>query len=56
MKELIKRIKQIFERNPDTGTIRSRKPGDYGNEVDQYNGKTRSGGLQNDNKKNTTNG
>tara|TARA_B100000497_G_C7477996_1_gene293771 strand:- start:262 stop:669 length:408 start_codon:yes stop_codon:yes gene_type:complete len=23
---------RIFERNPDTGIIRSRKPGDYGNE------------------------
>lgn len=23
---------RIFERNPDTGVIRSRKPGDYGNE------------------------
>ena len=23
---------RIFERNPDTGQIRSRKPGDYGNE------------------------
>ena len=24
--------KRIYERNPDTGEIRSRKPGDYGNE------------------------
>ena len=23
---------RIYERNPDTGEIRSRKPGDYGNE------------------------
>ena len=28
----MKEEKKIFERNPDTGEIRSRKPGDYGNE------------------------
>ncbi len=27
-----KKEERIFERNPDTGQIRSRKPGDYGNE------------------------
>jgi hypothetical protein len=27
-----KKEERIFERNPDTGEIRSRKPGDYGNE------------------------
>ncbi len=27
--------KRIFERNPDTGQIKSRKPGDYGNERDE---------------------
>ncbi len=26
-------MSRIFERNPDTGKIRSRKVGDYGNEV-----------------------
>ena len=26
---------RIFERNPDTGKIRSRKAGDYGNERDE---------------------
>ena len=26
---------RIYERNKDTGTIRSRKPGDYGNERDE---------------------
>ena len=28
--------KRIYERNPDTGEIRSRKPGDYGNERIEY--------------------
>ena len=27
-----KKEERIFERNPDTGQIRSREPGDYGNE------------------------
>ncbi len=29
--------KRIFERNPDTGQIRSREPGDYGNETIEGN-------------------
>ena len=31
-----KKEKRIYERNPDSGVIRSRKPGDYGNERTEY--------------------
>ena len=31
-----KKEKRIFERNPDTGQVRSRKAGDYGNERLEY--------------------
>ena len=31
--------KRIYERNPDTGQIRSRKKGDYGNERVEVKGK-----------------
>jgi hypothetical protein len=35
----ITKKKKILERNPDTGEIRSRKPGDYGNEKIEKAGK-----------------